>query len=150
MTMLLDYPEIAPGAIRALSGLNAYSDQCSISPKLRRLLEIVVSHINGCSYCIVVHKRQATALGETLERLQALEQWSASALFTSAEKLAFEWATNVTLLNSTEARDGIFETLKPHYSEKEIIDLTFIVLSMNAWNRIAISFRHEADEISGN
>ena len=145
MGQLLDYVKIAPGAITALVGLNNYSDDCSISSNLRRLLEVVVSKINGCSYCIEVHNRQALDLGESKERVEALDQWRDSELFSSAEKAAFEWASNVTTLESTDDRDRFFAVLKNHYSEKEIVDLTFVVLSMNAWNRIAISFRHEAE-----
>lgn len=148
MALLLDYPAVAPGAIRALTGLNKYSDQSSISPVFRRLLEILVSKLNGCSYCIEVHKRQAVELGENPERINALGRWSDSDLFSIEEKTAFEWATYVTRLESPEARDRIFGALEKHYSETQIVDLTFIVLSMNAWNRIAISFRHEADAIA--
>ena len=145
MTLLLDYTKIAPEAIKALIGLNTYSEQSSISPNLRRLLEVIVSNINGCSYCIETHKQQAFDLGETVERLQALDQWQSSDLFTDKEKSAFDWATNVTLLESDKKRDEFFSVLEKHYSEKEIVDLTFIILTMNAWNRIAISFRHEAE-----
>lgn len=144
MGLLLKYWDVAPDTISALSGLNAYSDQCSISQNLRRLVEILVSKINGCSYCIMVHEKQAVELGESAERLKALENWSAGDLFTIEEKAAFEWAEYVTRLDSGDVREKAFKSLEKHYSEKEIVDLTFVALSMNAWNRIAISFRHEA------
>ena len=145
MDMLLDYPRIAPGTIRALSGLNAYSDQCSIPQALRRLLEVLVSEMNGCSYCIQVHRRQAVELGEDEARLNALSDWRGSDLFSGAERAALEWAEYVTSLESLEARERLFAALQGHYTEKETVDLTFVVPSMNAWNRIGVSFRHEAE-----
>lgn len=145
MQKLLEYEKVAPDAIRALVGLNTYSDQCSIAPVFRRVLETLVSKINGCSYCIAVHSRQALSLGETQQRLDALDRWSDSDLFSDAEKVALEWASYVTRLDSPDVRDRTFTALREHFSDRQIVDLTFIVLSMNAWNRIGVSFRHEAE-----
>jgi len=150
MSMLLDYTNVAPEAVGALVQLNNYSDKCSISPLLRRLVETVVSQINGCGYCIHVHKQQALELGENQQRLAALENWEDSSEFSELEKAAFAWATNATKLNSTlnsaDERDRLFPQLKMHFTDQQIVDLTFIVSAMNAWNRMAISFRHEAPD----
>ncbi|NKB52786.1 MAG: carboxymuconolactone decarboxylase family protein [Rhizobiaceae bacterium] len=144
MTLRMEYRTVAPGAVEALTGLNRYSDTCSISQRLRRLIEVLVSQINGCTYCIDVHSKQSILLGEPQERIDALAQWQAATLFSVAEIAAFAWAESVTNINMGDESDARFEKLKDHFSEVEIVDLTFIVLSMNAWNRLAISFGREA------
>ena len=98
MAIRIEYRDVAPGAVEALSKLNAYSDGCSIEPRFRRLIEVVTSQINGCRYCIHVHRRQALTLGESEERLAALADWETSELFSDRERVAFAWARAVTLI----------------------------------------------------
>ncbi|MEX0924072.1 MAG: carboxymuconolactone decarboxylase family protein [Rhodovibrionaceae bacterium] len=143
MTLRIEYRNVAPAAVEALSGLNAYSDATGIPPLLRRLLEIRVSQINGCRYCIEVHRRQALSAGETAERIALLEDWRGSDRFTAAERAALAWAESVTRIAETQAPDSDYRELRAHFEEKEAVDITFIVLAMNAWNRLAISFRRE-------
>ena len=143
MALRIEYRDVAPGAVEALSKLNAYSDSCSIEPSFRRLIEVLTSQINGCSYCIHVHRRQALKLGESEARLAALADWEASALFSDRERAAFAWVRAVTLVADTGAPERDYEPLKQFFSDEEVVDLTFIVLSMNAWNRLAISFDRE-------
>ncbi|MCR9140011.1 MAG: carboxymuconolactone decarboxylase family protein [Alphaproteobacteria bacterium] len=145
MTPRIEYRDVAPEMVGALAGLNSYSDQCCISQNLRRLLEIQVSAINCCSYCFDRHRNQAGGLGESAERIDAMTHWRRSTLFTKAERAAFAWAEAVTEISTQGAPDPLFEELKKHYSDAEIVDLTFVILSMNAWNRLAISFGREAD-----
>ena len=143
MTIRIEYREVAPGMDAALSKLNHYSDRCSIEPRFRRLVEVLTSQINGCTYCIEVHRRQALALGESEERLAALADWASSDLFSDQERAAFAWVRSVTLIAEQGAPDRDYEPLKALFSDGEIVDLTFIILSMNAWNRLAISFDRE-------
>ncbi|WP_282605746.1 carboxymuconolactone decarboxylase family protein [Pelagibius sp. Alg239-R121] len=144
MTLRIEYRTVAPGAVRALAGLNGYSDHCSLSPAMRRLLEILVSRINGCSYCIETHKQQALDLDVAGTRIEALKNWQESAEFSSAEKAAFAWAESVTNISTSGAPDELYQNLQQHFSEAEMIDITFVVLAMNAWNRLAIAFGREA------
>ncbi|MCP4319608.1 MAG: carboxymuconolactone decarboxylase family protein [Hyphomicrobiales bacterium] len=143
MTLRLEYRTVAPQAVEALSGLNSYSDGGCVPQTLRRLLEVVVSDINGCSYCRHTHRRQALALGVSSDRLDTLENWSSSRHFSDAEKAAFAWATSLTTVSVSGAPDNLYRDLERHFSEAEIVDLTFIVLAMNAWNRLAIAFGRE-------
>lgn len=136
----IEYRETNPQAVKALLGLNAYSDRCSIDARLRRMVEVLVSRINGCSYCIGVHTRQAIALGEERARIDDLSDWRKSDRFSAMERAAFDWTERVTL---PADRDGPLEPracLSKFFSDPEIVDLTFIILSMNAWNRLAIAF----------
>jgi AhpD family alkylhydroperoxidase len=99
------------------------------------------SQINGCSYCVDLHSREARAAGEGQQRLDCLPVWRETELYDERERAALAWAESVTLVSQTGVPDDVFEELQRHFSEKEIVDLTFIVASMNAWNRMAISFR---------
>lgn len=141
----IEYRETNPQAVRALLKLNDYSDRCSIDARLRRLVEVLVSRINGCSYCIEVHTRQAIALGEDKARLDDLRNWRNSDRYSDMERAVFDWTERVTLL---AGRDGPLDPrsrLSRHFSDPEIVDLTFIVLAMNAWNRLAIAFDRRPD-----
>ena len=137
----LDYPSIAPKAVKALVGLNDYSEQCAIDQPFRRLVEILVSEMNGCTYCINVHTEQALALGESKDRVQAVADWRASSLFSDREKAGLAWAEQVTHLTTNAERDEVFKRLAAHFTPTEIIDLTFIATSMNAWNRLAVTMK---------
>lgn len=141
----VEYRETNPGAVEALLGLNAYSDSCSIAPRLRRLVEVLVSRINGCFYCIDVHTQQAIALGETQARVEALASWRESDLFTDEERAVFRWAERVTLVAEGGVPPDRLAALSQYFSDPKIVDLTFIVLAMNAWNRLAIAFEREQD-----
>lgn len=144
MPLRIEYRTVAPEAVRALRGMNDYIAGSRIDPKLRYLIEVRVSEINGCGYCIEVHRGQAIGVGETVARLDALATWRTSALFTERERVALDWAENVTLIVETHAPDESYEPLQAHFDDEEIVDLTMIIISMNAWNRLAISFRREA------
>ncbi len=144
MTLRIEYRKVAPDAVTALSAVNRYIAASSIAPRLRHLLEVRVSQINGCSYCIQVHRRQALAAGESETRLGALEAWPVSTVFSDRERAALTWTEDVTKIAETAAPDDSFAALTAHFSEKEIVDLTFVVISMNAWNRLAIAFKREA------
>lgn len=145
-SMRIDYGEVAFGAIEGMLATNTYLDTCSIEQILRRLIELRVSQINGCTYCIWLHRRQLSALGETDDRLSALAEWSASDQFDDAERAALEWAEAVTKITEGAPSDRLFEALQAHFEDLQIVDLTATAAGMNALNRMAISFRHEAPE----
>jgi AhpD family alkylhydroperoxidase len=150
MTLRLEYRDIAPGAVTALAGLNAYSGQCSIPQTLRRLIETRVSQINGCNYCVATHWQQCLDLGEEAARMESLATWRNSRRFTEAERAALAWAECITLIAERRAPDPEYAQMQAHFSDVETIDVTFIALSMNAWNRLAIAFGREAAVGSGN
>src|SRR5262245_44949740 len=90
------YAKVAPGAVQGMYAANSYFDGCSIPQLLRRQVELRVSQVNGCSYCIWLHSRQIKELGETEERLMAVEHWRAARCLSAAEKAALDWAELVT------------------------------------------------------
>jgi AhpD family alkylhydroperoxidase len=116
-------------------------DQSGLDAKLRELIKIRVSQINGCAYCLAMHTRDARKIGETDERMHLLDAWREAPVFTARERAALEWAEAVTLVAQTHVPDEAFEIVRKQFSEKEIIDLTAAVAAINTWNRVAISFR---------
>jgi AhpD family alkylhydroperoxidase len=150
MSLRLEYRDIAPGAVRALAGLNAYSERSSIPQRLRRLIETRVSQINGCSYCVATHWQQCLDLGEEAARMESLATWRNSLRFTEAERAALAWAESITLIAERRAPDPEYAQIQAHFSDVETIDVTFVALSMNAWNRLAIAFGREAGASSEN
>lgn len=145
MPLRLDYRVIAPDAVKALAQVNAYLSRSAIDPTLRRLVEIRTSEINGCTYCIRLHRREALAIGETVVRLGALAAWRSSPLFSDREPTALAWTEAVTLIAETHAPDEVYHDLGRHFTDREIVDLPFVITTMNAWNRLAISMCREAD-----
>lgn len=141
MTKRANYLKAAPDAIEAFTTAGEYLDRSSIEPKLRYLVELRVSQINGCAYCIGLHSRQLRKEGEKEKRLDSLLVWHEVSYFDKRERAALEWAEAVTRVESTRVPDSLYEKVSEHFSEKELVDLTFIVANMNLWNRIAISFR---------
>ena len=144
MTLRIDYRAIAPDAIATHSQVNDYISNSSIDSTLRYLVEIRTSQINGCSYCIQVHRAQALGIGEDDKRLDALERWRESSLFSNRERVALAWTDNVTLIAESHAPQDVFAALRGHFSDKQIVDLTIVIMSMNSWNRLAISFGRKA------
>jgi AhpD family alkylhydroperoxidase len=137
MTTRIDYYSLNRPAFDALGTVGKHV--ASIEPKLRALVELRVSQINGCGYCVDVHSTQARSHGETQQRLDCLPAWWECDFFDPAECAALRWAEAVTNISHSHAPDELFQALKPHYSEQQIVDLTLIISVMNAWNRIAIA-----------
>ena len=133
------YYQINRAAIDAMQGV--YQHVTTIDPKLRALVELRVSQINGCLYCCNAHSMEARAAGETQQRLDCLPAWDESNFFDAAEKAALGWAESLTDVSHTHAPDADYAALTPHFSEAQIVDLTLIISMMNAWNRIAIGHR---------
>ena len=137
MTERPNYSKINRPAVEALGSVGKHV--ASIDPKLRALVELRVSQINGCAYCVDMHSNQARLHGESQQRLDCLPAWRECDLFTEAEMAAFRWAESLTNVSETHGPDDLYDALRPHYSEQQLVDLTFIIATMNAWNRIAIA-----------
>lgn len=134
----LDYVSINGPAIASM--VKAKNNMPSIDEKLRALIELRVSQINGCAYCVDLHTTQARTAGETQQRLDCLTVWREGPLFDEREKAAFAWAESVTLISDDGAPKPLFDSLSNHFTKEQIVDLTLIIAQMNAWNRLAISF----------
>ena len=143
MIKRFDYYEINPKAIDMLASIDKHL--VSIDKKLLALVQLRVSQINGCVYCVDLHSEQARTEGETQQRLDFIAVWQECPFFDERERAALSWAEAVTRLPETHAPYNVYDNLKEYFSEKEIVDLTLGISLMNAWNRIAVSFRHLPD-----
>ena len=140
MTERLDYAHINGAAIAAMAAAKGHMP--SVDAGLRALVELRVSQINGCAYCVDLHTTEARAAGEGQQRLDCLTVWRETPFFNEAERAALAWAEAVTRVADDGAPEDLFRNLGAHFTEKQTVDLTLIIAQMNAWNRIAISFEH--------
>lgn len=137
----LNYPKIAPEPYAALRAIHAWLDTSDLDQRLRSLLEMRVSQFNGCAFCLDIHAREARSRGVTQQTLDVLSAWrEAPLLFTDAERAALEWAESVTSIERDGAPQRLFDALASHYSESQIAALTWAVVAMNSWNRLAVAF----------
>jgi AhpD family alkylhydroperoxidase len=141
----IDYYRTAPEPMNKLAGVTKYLESSSLDPRLRALVEIRVSQINGCVYCVDLHTKQARRFGEAQQRLDTLPVWYESPHFDERERAALGWAEALTHISETHAPDADYNKLAEHFSEKEIVDLTIAISLINAWNRISIGFRKLPD-----
>ena len=141
----IDYYRAAPEPINKLASVTKYLESSSLDPGLRALVEIRVSQINGCVYCVDLHTQQARKLGEAQRRLDTLPVWYESPDFDERERAALAWAEALTHISETHAPDADYDRLAEYFSEKEIVDLTVAISLINAWNRISIGFRKLPD-----
>ena len=133
--------EAAPDAMKSIAALEAYVQASGLEPSLIELVKTRASQINGCAYCIHMHTRDARAKGESEERLYLLDAWRESPLYTERERAALAWTEAVTLVAQTRVPDAVYDEVRRAFAEDELVKLTHLVVTINAWNRIAISFR---------
>jgi len=125
-------------------GLEKYLAESSIEKPLRELIKVRASQINGCAYCIDMHWKDARAGGETEQRLYGLVAWREGPYYSERERAALAWTEELTLIAEHHVSDKLYEQTRRQFGEQELVDLTLAVVTINAWNRIAISFRSEA------
>jgi len=141
MQQRIDVTKVNPAAYKAVAALQTYVDQSGLDAKLRELIKIRASQINGCAYCLAMHTRDARKHGESDERMHLLDAWREAPIFTARERAALAWTEALTLVSQTHVPDEVYDDVRKQFSEKEIVDLTLAVAAINTWNRIAISLR---------
>ncbi|MCA6117328.1 carboxymuconolactone decarboxylase family protein [Bradyrhizobium sp. WSM 1738] len=143
MSKRLDYNQIAPAGVKALGGVYGYVMQSSLSPALVELVYLRISQINNCAYCLDMHTRDLLKKGEKIERLALVQAWrEAGDLFDARERAALAWAETVTRVAETNVPDEAYQAARAVFGERELVDLTIAISLMNAYNRMAISFRN--------
>jgi AhpD family alkylhydroperoxidase len=141
MEARIDHTKVAPEALKTMLALEAYIHRSGLESSLLDLLRVRASQINGCAFCIDMHSKDARAAGETEQRLYELDAWRETPFYTERERAALAWTEAVTLISEGHVPDSVYEEARRHFSEKELVDLTMAVVSINGWNRLAISFR---------
>jgi AhpD family alkylhydroperoxidase len=133
--------QAAPGAMKAMVDLEAQVASSGLEPALIELVKIRASQINGCAFCLHMHTRDARAEGEREERLYLLDAWRESPLYSKRERAALAWTEAVTLVAQTHVPDEVYDQAHAEFSDQELVRLTLLVTTINAWNRFAIAFR---------
>ncbi|HEX6535824.1 MAG TPA: carboxymuconolactone decarboxylase family protein [Gemmatimonadaceae bacterium] len=136
-----DYGKAAPGTYDAMDALDRHLAHSSIERPLLLLVQLRASQINGCAYCLDMHWKDLRAIEETEQRLYSLDAWRECPYYTERERAALEWTEAVTRIAPDHASDAVFGAVCPHFSERELCDLTLAIAAINAWNRLSIAAR---------
>ena len=137
----INYAKAAPGVYDAMDALDRYLAACGLEESLLHLVRLRASQLNGCAYCIDMHWKDLRAIGEGEQRLYALDAWRECPWYSDRERAALAWSEAVTRIADGHAADAVYESVRPHFSEKEISDLTLALAAINAWNRLSIAAR---------
>ncbi|MDR7135023.1 AhpD family alkylhydroperoxidase [Lysobacter niastensis] len=141
MSQRLDYQKQSPELLKKLVEFSLLTHKSSIEQSIRDLVNIRASQMNGCAFCVDMHIKEATIHGERPLRLHHVAIWHESQLFNPRERAALEWTEVLTQLPAKGVPDDIYERVRTQLSEKEIVDLTYDIMAINAWNRISVGFR---------
>jgi AhpD family alkylhydroperoxidase len=142
MSQRLDYTQIAPAGVKALGGVYSYVMQSGLPAALVDLVYLRVSQINNCAYCLDMHTRDLLKKGQKVEKLALVQAWAeAGKLFDDRERAVLAWAETVTRVAETGVPDDAYRAARAIFEERELVDLTIAIGLMNAFNRMAISFR---------
>ncbi len=137
----IDYKTVAPQAIQALWTVEQYARGCKLDPALLELVKLRASMINGCAYCIDMHTKDARAQGESEQRLYAVSVWREAPFYTPRERAALAWTEAVTKVSAGHVPDEVYDFAREHFDERQLVDLTMVIIAINSWNRLAIAFR---------
>lgn len=141
MTERLNPFATSPAAMRPWIALGKTIDEMGLEPRLRELVMMRASQLNGCAWCLHHHLADARRHGETEDRLHLLSAWHESALYSERERAALEWTETLTRVAETHAPDEVYASLAQHFNAEEQVQLTLLIAQVNAWNRIKIGFR---------
>jgi len=140
MRAWINYGKVSPEGIQVVRGMENYVRQCGLEQSLLELVRIRASQINGCSYCIDAHTKDARAQGESEQRLYGLSAWWETPFYSERERAALAWTEAVTRISEKQVPDDVYENAMAKFSERELVDLTMAVVAVNTWNRLAICF----------
>ncbi len=139
--MRIDYRQVLPEAVAAMDSLQRAVDRAGVDEGLLELIKIRASQINGCAYCVDMHTKDARALGEDEQRLHMVAVWKEASCFTERERAALLWAESLTLLADRSIPDDGYQAVSREFSHQEIAAMTFAIIAINGWNRLAVGMR---------
>ncbi|TIU30088.1 MAG: carboxymuconolactone decarboxylase family protein [Mesorhizobium sp.] len=140
MKQRLQFFAKAPEIMKAVSALNKAVDECGLESSLLHLIKLRASQINGCSYCVEMHSREARRDGETEQRLYLVSAWKESPLFSERERAAFAWTEAVTKIADYGVSDELYASTLKHFSEEGLVKLSVAIGMINTWNRLCVPF----------
>src|SRR3954471_21743964 len=141
MQARIDLTKLSHEPLNALRGIEAFLAGSGLEQSILHLVKMRASQINGCAYCLDMHSKDARALGETEQRLYALNAWHETPFYSPRERAALAWTESVTRVAETHAPDEVFQAAREHFSEAELGNLTIAIAMINTWNRLAIGLR---------
>lgn len=141
MEQRIDFPKASPAGFKAMLDFQAQVNALGLEHSLIELVKLRASQINGCAHCIDMHSKDARAAGETEQRLYLLDAWRESPFYSDRERAALEWTESLTLLTEGHVPDSVYESVRPHFSEEELVRLSLAVVAINGWNRLMVAFR---------
>lgn len=146
MTARINVHDISPNAYQAMGALQHFVDQSALPRELLQLVLMRASQINGCAYCLDMHSKDAMALGVPAQKLFVLDAWREAPFYNEKERAALEWTEAVTLVAEAGVPDEVYESVRNQFSEPELVELTMAIITINGWNRLAISMRQEVGQ----
>lgn len=135
---MINYRTIQPQLYEAMHHLQQAIDESGVEPRLLEIVKLRASQINGCSFCVNMHANSARAKGESDARLHMVSAWGHARSFTAPERAALRWCEEITRQASAAPSDEARAEMQAHFSEEQIVALTWAIAAINAWNRIAV------------
>ena len=132
------------GLGRAMLNLGREVEATGLDRTLYELVKIRASQVNGCAYCIDMHTKDARAMGESEQRIYALNAWRETPFFSARERAALEWTESLTRVADTHVPDEVYAIARDQFDEDQLMALTMAVIVINSWNRLAIASRAPA------
>ena len=140
----LPYPKLAPEPYRSLVSLGHYlRTATSLDAVLLGLIDLRASQLNGCGFCIGMHSKELKHANEPDSRIDAVANWRDSDAFTPRERAALAWTEEITNIQDGHASDDAYAAVSEYFKDKDLVDLTFAIATINAWNRLGIAFAAE-------
>ncbi|HEV2701657.1 MAG TPA: carboxymuconolactone decarboxylase family protein [Steroidobacteraceae bacterium] len=137
----INYLAADPRVAQLLLAIEGYLQGSTLGSRLLQLVKMRASQINGCAYCLDMHSKDARADGESEQRLYMLDGWRETPLFDERERAALEWTEAVTRVAESHVPDQVYEAVRVHFSDQELVDLTLAIGNINTWNRLNVAFR---------
>src|SRR4026209_2902263 len=134
MKARIDLMHVNPGIVQAMLGLERQVGKAGFDHRLLDLVRMRASQINGCSYCLDMHSKDARAGGETEQRLYGPRAWRAPPHYPARERAALEWTEALTLVSESHVPDEVYERVREQFSEDELAHLSLEVVATNGWN----------------
>lgn len=131
--------KVNPQGYAAMLQLERYMMSTSLDLKLKELIKIRASQINGCAFCINMHTKDARKAGETEQRIYALNAWRETPFFTPAERAVLALTEAVTLVTEGHVSDAVYNEVRQHFDEAQTAEIIMGIVTINAWNRIGVS-----------
>jgi len=146
----LKYGQLAPEGLAHMRELEHYlNNGAGLDASLRELVRLRVSLMNGCEYCMVLHTSELKKVNETEERIGSVADWRNAQVYTKRERAGLAWAEAVTNIQDGHAADAVYEEVRANFSDVETVNLTLVISTINAWNRISIALGRHSEHASG-